>query len=296
MRSIWKRGAYFTLLAAGLAVAAASCTDTATSPPSDGAAGGVTAEQKLNDLREEYGWAGDYHTRALEHSYRHLVKHDARSLSVAEKCKVAEAALRDFTKTYRRDGRPLGVTDVTLAGTACEKNVTKQIVHQAGPSAAPRTNELSVGATTLLAQVESMAESDASVEAIRAAINDLQRKAVESLSETEAGAVIAAGELAISSVEYWNVNLPAWDADIGGDAPVAYTRSTAGRRIAGAIHLTPGQLLRSGGDSRTRRVIKADVTTFVVSIAASWWAGPIAWEASAVRGAAASIIAGMFPY
>ena len=296
MRTIWKRGAYFTLLAAGLAVAAASCTDTATSPPSDGAAGGVTAEQKLNYLREKYGWAGDYHTRALEHAYRQLRAHDARKLSAASKCKVAEAALRDFTSAYRVNGRSLSATDVSLAGTACDRSVKKQIVDIAQHSASPRMNELSATASSLLAQVESMAESEASVPAIRAAIQDIQNTASASLSDAEAGTVIAAGEIAISSVEYWNASAPAWEEGIGGDLPLAYSRAVANGDVAKTLVAAPGAIARSGSESRTRRIIKADVTAFVVTIVTTWWAGPVGWEAAAIRAAGSSLVAGLFPY
>jgi len=296
MRTIWKRGAYFTLLAAGLAVAAASCTDTATSPPSDGAAGGVTAEKKLNDLREKYGWTGDYHTRALEHAYRQLRTHDARKLSAALKCKVAEAALRDFTSAYRVNGRSLSATDVSLAGTACDRNVKKQIVDGAQHSASPRMNELSATASSLLAQVESMAESEASVPAIRAAIQDIQNTASASLSDAEAGTVIAAGEIAISSVEYWNANAPAWEEGIGGDLPPSYSRTVANGDVAKTLVAAPGAIARSGSESRTRRIIKADVTAFLVTIVTTWWAGPVGWDAAAIRAAGSSLVAGLFPY
>lgn len=293
MRTIWKRGAYLSLLTAGLAVAAVSCTDTATSPPSPGA-GSLAAEKKLSDVRDKYGWTGDYHTRALEHAYREFKKHDARKLSAASKCKVAQAALSDFNKSYRVNGRPLTATGVSMEGTQCDKGVTKQIVAGAGTGRSPRTNEMSPVAGSLLTQVESVAESGASVAAVRAAIQDIQSTAAASLPEAEAGAVVAAGELAISSVEYWDANLPAWESEISGDPSVAYSRATTGLRLALIAGPIPGTLLRSGGPSRWR-IVKADVGAFVAAVIVSWWTGPIGWEVSAVRGAAASIVAGMMP-
>lgn len=297
MQTIWKRAACFTAFTVAVAVTAVSCTntDTATSPPSAGAAGDVDAETKVSDLRQKYGWTGDYHTRALEHSYRHLMKHKAGSLSAAAKCRLADEALKDFTRAYRRNGSPLGVTEVSLAGTACDPSVKKQIIDGLGASASRRMNDLSATATSLLAQVEATAESVASVAAIRAAIHDIQNTAAASLPEAEAGAVIAAGELAISSVEYWNLYAPAWEEGISGDAPTTYSREVGNESVAKTV-FKPGTISRSDGESRTRRIIKADVTAFLVTIVTSWWAGPIAWDAAAIRGAASSLIAGLFPY
>lgn len=296
MRTIWKRAACFTVFTVATALTAVSCTDTATSPPSADAAREASPEKKVSDLREKYGWAGDYHTRALEHSYRHLIKHNAGSLSAAAKCQLADEALKEFTRAYRRNGSPLGVTDVSLTGTACDLSVRKQIIDGPQAASSPRTNELSAGATSLLAQVESAAASDASVAAINAALQGIQNTAASSLPEAEAGAVIAAGEVAKSSVEYWNLYAPAWEEGVSGDGPSTYSREVGNETAAKTVVMAPGNLARSGGESRTRRIIKADVTAFLVTIATSWWAGPIGWDAAAIRAAASSLVAGLFPY
>lgn len=298
MRIIWKRAAYLTLLTAGVAVAAVSCTETATSPRSPGATHDTkrTTEKNVDELRAMYGWPGDFHTRALEHAYRQLVTHDARSLSTAAKCRLAEAALKDFTKSYRLKGRPLSVSDVSLAGTPCDEGVKKQIIGWFGRAAVPRSNDMSPDATALLAQVETAADSDGSVESIRSAINAIQNTAAASLGELEAGAVISAGQVAISSVEYWDANLAAWDAGIGGDLPVAYSRATGNPRVGRVVVTMPRAPARSGGDSRAKRIIKADITGFVTHVIYTWWMGPVAWEAAAVRGAAGSLVAAIYPY
>lgn len=298
MRTIWKRAAYLAVLTAGVAVAAASCTDTATSPQSSDASrnGQRAAEQKVHDLRGKYGWTGDYHTRALDHAYRQLMEQNAGSLSTASKCRLAEAALKDFNKVYRKDGRPLAVTDVSLTGTACDKGVKKQIVQGPERSALPRRNDMSADATALLAQIDGAADSDAPVQSIRSAIYAIESTAAATLSEAEAGAVISAGEVAVSSVEYWDANLGAWEAGFGGDRPLAYSRTPGSAVVSKGVVVAPGTVVRSGMSPLAKRIIKADVVGFIATVAYSWWFGPIGWESAAIRGAAASVAAGLFPY
>ncbi|MEJ7760245.1 MAG: hypothetical protein WKF55_11730 [Gemmatimonadaceae bacterium] len=301
MRTIWKRATYVAVITGGIAVAAVSCTDTATSPRKSDVNHSVkpAINGKVNELRAKYGWPGDYHTRALEYAFSQLMKQNARSLSPAAKCRLAEAALRDFNKAYRKDGQPMPFADVSFAGTACNRGAKQQIVEPSGVPGVLRKNEISADASALLAQVDAAVDNNESVEAIRSAIYSIQGTAAFNLQELEAGAVISAGEVAISSVDYWDANQDEWQSGgIGGnnDGPIAYARNGYPTVPSKIVVGASGTEVRLGLTQREKRIIKADIGAFIGTIVYEWFLGPIGLSNAAGRAAAASIAAGILPY
>jgi len=157
---------------------------------------------------------------------------------------------------------------------------------------------MSADATALLAQVDAAVDNNESVESIRSAIYAIEGTAAANLGELEAGALIAAGEVTISSAEYWETNQDDWESNLGGgeDLPIVYGRDRGNSVVSKIVVTAPGTHPRFGLTDRQKRIIKADVGAFIGTIVYEWFTGPVAWSKAAWRAGAASIAAGVLPY
>lgn len=298
MKTIWNRAAWLMVLTTGVAAAAISCTDTSTSPSAADAARikQVAADKKVAVLRSKYGWPADYHTRVLEYTYTQLIKEKAKSLSPADKCRVMEKAVAEFHTAYRRDGQPLGPAEGAFAATACDPKVRKQII--AGPPAGvvPRQNDISSNAMEMLAQIDQAVDNAYSLASLRTAIYSIESNAAATLEESEAGAVMSAGELTISSAEYWEQNADIWAQTVSSDRPLMYDRAADGHRVAKVVVAPPGATARFDWKDKEKRIIRADISAFIAAIIFDWWTGPVAWGRAALRAGAASLATAILPY
>ena len=301
MGTKWSHTAYLAALIAGVATAAASCSDRSTGPTA--AATSISEGRLMNEkraaLQQRSGWTGDYHNRALDHVYHELRKQNAREMSKSEKCKAAEIAFKEFNAEYRRNGKPLNYRDFSFGGTVCDdsngKRPSKQLVLGPGSQVLRRSADLSAPAASLFSQLEGVFDAEVSLSVVVSTIQDIENTAAATLDETEAGALIAAAEVAISSAEYWDANLEDWEAELSSDPSVRSNLQIASPGLSTTVGSPTGAPLSSAGlGPLARRLAKVDLVAALGSILLDWWMGPIAIEKAVIKGAVASLLAGLF--
>lgn len=298
MRTKFRCAALLLAVTAGTGLTVVSCSSDSTAPAA--ATELRVAAAKLDNLRDNYGWMGDYHTKALELAFATLSEPKNRGLSRVDKCRVASAALKEFHKSFRRNGRPLGFTDVSTIDGLCEAGAKGDVKVAAAVAASVAAsvaaapgkvrNDISAAASKHMTQIELAFDSDVSRSALESRVNDIQSSASASLRTDEAGAVVGLGSIAFSSISYWDANEDAWTSGgTGGGA--AYSRSaSAGPSLnIGVSSLAP----RFGFGPRSRAIMKADVSAALSTLIYEWFLGSIALEKAVLRGAAASILAAL---
>jgi len=292
MGTKWSHTAYLAALIAGVATTAASCSDRSTEPTAavTSSSEGRVMHEKLAALREQSGWTGDYHTRALDHVYHELRRQDARKMSKGKKCQAAETAFKEFNRDYRKNGKPLNYKDFSFAGTLCddsdEKRASKQLLFGPGDNLPRRSADLSESGVSLFTQLEGVFDNEASLGDVVSTIQDIENRAAATLDDTEAAAIIAAAEIAISSAEYWSANADAWGAELY-DPSIGNSLQTASPGLSTTA-------VGPGTGALARRLMKVDLTAALGSVMIDFWMGPIAWEKAAIKGAIASLLAGLF--
>jgi hypothetical protein len=289
------RTTYLALLATlltGTALTVVSCTPDATAP---GATSVVTidpnvTQAKVQQLRDKYGWMGQYHTDGLSYIYTQLAKGAGKPRSKDEICRIAAKAAKEFHKKNRGSEVPATFVDASLLNEVCGEASTSSSINRTVVSGfidihAPRT-DLSYAATSYLDQLAALPISSTSRAQFLSSVYSIESQAAATLSESEAGAVTAVASIAISSANYWEVNLNSWLA-LG--PAVAYTKASNGRS-GGTEGLTPvygwGPMARNMG-----KVIGADIVGGARTVATGWFLGPIAWDAAAVSALWASGVA-----
>ncbi|HVF39377.1 MAG TPA: hypothetical protein VM939_05705 [Gemmatimonadaceae bacterium] len=250
---------------------------------------------RVQDLRDKYGWMGDYHTDALAFVNSRLQDPKARGLSRMDKCRVASAALKEFHKSFRKGGRPLAFTDVSTIDGLCDDAARgeSRIGAYIGVVPPPELRaDLSSQATGYMSQIERAFDADVSLGTLQATIYGVENAAASSLAADEAGAVTGLASIAISSSDYWTENLDGWGGTSGGPG-TPYNRMASGG-ISATVVAIPGRPLSYSVGSRARAIMKADVMAALASLLADWWMGALSLEKAALKGAAASLVAGIF--
>jgi len=293
------RYAAMTLVTVAVSVmTVVSCTRDATAPSIAHEASQREAfvPDRVQDLRDKYGWMGQYHTDALAFVNARLGEPKNKGGSRLDKCRVASAALKDFHKSFLKSGRALSYNDLSTIDGFCDAgaNGDLKLVASVGISgtAAPRA-DISVAASGYMGQIESAFDADVSLGDLQSSIYQVESAAASTLAPDEAGAVSGLASIAISSSDYWNSNLDGWGGVSDGPG-TAYNRSANASGILGSVVLTPGRAPSYSVGSRARAIMKADVMAALSTLLAEWWMGMIAFEKAAIRGAAASIVAGIF--
>ena len=244
------------------------------------------AQQKLVDLQDKYGWTGRYHTDALANIYTKLSRGKAAS-SKADKCRAGVAALREFNKSFSKDGKSKGVADDFLSGEdPCGVNGLTTAQTQVGTPAG-----LSPKAAAMLREIPGLFDSGASAAAIVSRVSTIENEANRSLSASEAGAVVSLGAVAISSAQYWNANLPSWRGIQSGGVASDLQLPTTGR--ASVSLANPGANAPRAETSGDVSIGKADALAFFSSLFAGWWLGGFDIEVAAIRAVIASLMAAM---
>jgi hypothetical protein len=290
MRIKWKYPVFLGGLLMALAATAVSCSKDSPSP-------GPTAvvredphllQQKMQDLQDKYGWTGKYHTDALAHVYGRLSRGKSVS-SRSEKCRAAVGALKEFNKSFSKDGRSKGIPDDFVSDSLC--NGTGQPAANQPPAHLATSSTFSPKATAMLQQIQNLFDSGASASAIVSSVNAIENAASGSLSAAEAGAVVSLGSVAISSAQYWDASLANWRSLSSGGRPAYNQQPTSIRQSATLLHPAPGTpgYSMAGGVS----IGKADAIAFLSSLIAGWWMGAMDIEISAVRAAIASMMAAL---
>jgi hypothetical protein len=141
----------------------------------------------------------------------------------------------------------------------------------------------------MLAQIQNLSASSAPASSVVSALNRIQDSAVVTLKPAEAGAVVAVGSIAVSSVEYWNANGDNWlalSATPGSIRPQLFGTGNSGFDVLSA---KGPRASVTGGCA----IGAADVNAFLSTLLWAWWAGAADLEAASIRAAIASAIAGL---
>lgn len=292
MRMKWKYPAYFGGLVLVLAATAVACSENSTSPRFAAQVGDAPQSRlTMQELQDRYGWMGRYHTQALTYIYSKLSEGKLR-LSKSDKCRIATNALKEFDRTFSKDAVSKGLRDDFLPADLCADagQVSASMQSDAFPTGISPRAAMSTLATSLLQQIENLFDTDASLSSIKSSIYSIESTAAAKLVASEAGAVVGAGSIAISSADYWNANLSLWQSS-GITIPAQYNRLDTAPGIAAIVLAAPANAPRYGLSALGKRIMKADVYAAVGSLVTSWWMGALDVEVSAVRGAAASALA-----
>jgi hypothetical protein len=142
----------------------------------------------------------------------------------------------------------------------------------------------------MLYQIEALFDTDASLPSIESSVYAIESSAAATLSADEAGAVVGAGSIAISSAEYWDANLDVWDSGGGIPLPEQYSRLSTRPGSVFSVLAGPPAAPRYGLSPLGKKILKADVSAAVSSLITGWWMGAADIEVSAVRAAAASAV------
>lgn len=295
MRMKWKYPVYFGGLVLAIAATVVSCTHDSTSPASAVTSGRDIrlSQQKLQDLQNKYGWAGRYHTDALAYVYARLPRGIAVS-SKSDKCRKAVAALKEFDKSFSKDGKSKGVADDFLSANLCN-DPTQVGVNPLPPVPLKASSKLSPQAAAFVKQIQDVIRTKASVPTMVSSINAIEDAASGSLSTAEAGGVVALGSVAVSSAQYWDANLGNW-LSASSNLTASYQLSPDNRPIEAAVYaprISPRHWVSGEGMELGMSILSADVSAFITSIITGWWMGALDIEISCIRAAIASLIAGI---
>ncbi len=255
---------------------AACSTDTASSPGTQGATPtlGKSAESNAGN----YDWVGKYHNDALAHA---LVKIRAsKKLSKLDRCKVGLAALKDFQKQYKKaDGSSIKI-DPNIVDGMCEEAAASNFSLASSRASLFELPNISSSASGYMNDISAAVDYSSSPSAYTFAVNRIEYNAEAALGtgSLETNAVFATGSLGISSENYWASNESSWTG--GTQLPTVQL---------GSVPLLPQHAI----GSRTRTIIKADIAAAVGVLLYDWWMGEIAIEKALIKGAAASLIAGI---
>jgi hypothetical protein len=288
MRIKWKYPVSLGGLLMAFAATAVSCSKDSTSP---GPAPVLRedpylSQQKMQDLQDKYGWTGRYHTEALAHVYSTLSRGKSVS-SRSEKCRTAVSALKEFNKSFSKDGKSKGIPDDFLSDGLCNGTGLPPVSQP--PANLTTSSTLSPKAVAMLQQIQNLFDSGASASAIVSSINAIENAAGGTLSAAEAGAVVSLGAVAISSAQYWDANLANWRSVTSSAGAAFNQQPTSIRPSATLLHPTPGTPGYSMASGTS--IGKADAAAFLSSLIAGWWMGALDIETSAVRAAIASMLA-----
>lgn len=288
------RNTYVALLlalTAGTALTTVSCTRDATAPGSGGAASGPQVTQaKVEDLRQKYGWVGQYHTDGLAYVYTQLSKSEGKLKTRADMCRLATKALKEFHKSARQGDVPTALMGASFQNEACVSDSEVASVRQtilALPARIPRRLDLSRAATNYMDRIGALADNATSESDFIGQVNAIEYEAAARLPESEAGAVSAVASVARSSVQYWQQNLGAWST-MPGALPLAYSRDVGGVPMQPVAGYWPDWWWNPAATG-FRKVVGADILAGARTFYLAWELGPVSWEAVAASALFASI-------
>jgi hypothetical protein len=260
----------FTMLIAG-------CSPDGTSSP-QAASGSLAPGKVAEGNSSKYDWVGKYHNDAL--SYALVRLRASKKISKLDRCKVGLAALKDFQKQYRKaDGSSIKA-DPNLVDGMCEAAASKGFSLSSARTPLLDQGNISASAAGYMNDISSAVDYSANLPAYTFAVNKIENNAESALGtgSLETNAVFATGSLGISSEAYWLSNESSWSG--GTVLPTS--------RLA-----SPGTAPQYQVSSRTRTIIKADIGAAIGGLLYDWWMGEIAIEKALIKGAAASLIAGL---
>lgn len=287
---------YFAILASTASAALISASCASDGPPTAPATTDIAvAQTRLKDLHDKYDWIGQYHTDGLAYVYSQLTKDNGKPKSRADICKIAAKATKEFHKMARKGSVPAGLVDPSLNNEVCPDDFgsARKTVILSGTNGSHRT-DLSAEAVNLMDQIVTITNSSTSRYAYVTGVENVEAQAVY-LPPDEAGAVIAVGSVALSSVDYWEANLSNW-VSISTTRPAAY--SLTALDMSGAIVSSvsaPSLAPRFGPwwSSPFGRVLAADAMAALRTAYISWMLGPVGVDACVANALWASTAAAL---
>jgi hypothetical protein len=287
---------YFLILAvmAGAAVVSASCASDgpSTAPVS---ASPQVVQSKLQDVHAKYDWIGKYHTDGLAYVYDQLAKSDGKPRNHAQMCKIATRAIKEFHRAQRHADVPAGLVDPSLINDVCPTGEDGKTSKTVVVSGVTRKADLSPGAVSLIDQITYLTNTATSRSMLINGILNVESQSAF-LPPDEAGAVIAVGSIALSSLDYWEANLSAWVglpttlATAYSLSPLDMTRATVISTAAPIVGPRYGTgWWQNPFVKGFRGVLLADALAAARSIYVSWYMGPIGWDAAACSALFASV-------
>jgi hypothetical protein len=288
---------YFLILAvmAGAAVVSASCA-------SDGPPTAPLRQEprvvlsKLDDVHNKFDWIGKYHTDGLAYVYSQLAKGDGKPRTQKEMCKIAAKATKEFHKAQRHGDVPAGLVDPALVNDVCPDDSGGKTSKNVVVFVPTLKTELSASAVSLIDQITYLTSTATSRSALVNGVLSIESQAAY-LPANDAGAVIAVGSVAISSVDYWQSNLSSW-VSLPASTATAYSLSALDMTSATVGSITApivGPRFSGGNDwwqnpfvKGFAKVLLADALAAARTIYATWYLGPIGWDAAAASALFAS--------
>ena len=290
MRTRTKWAAITLAVVAGATLTAVSCSPDSTSPMSGVTRTDAPAFGKgSKSLIDEYEWTGKYHNDALAYALVSLKK--SKATSRHDRCKVGLAALKEFQKEFRKANKKQGFDNLNLTDGMCEAAEANGF--KISPSVSVGSNglrpgfDISPAASNYMNQLTSAVDGMTSVSGLTTAVKNISNSAASTLPGLEAVAVATSGSIAVSSANYWTVNESAWPSG----PQTAYSLSPGS--TANNAGIAPPSALRYSISGRGRAIIRADLIAAIGTFMAEWFMGEIAVSHACIRGAAASLIAGI---
>lgn len=269
-----------TVLALSLAgLALTACSRDVTAPAADPER--VALDRKVQELKDQYGWMGEYHTAGLEYVYAAL-SGTRGNRTQREFCRELAQAVKGFHRQARKAEIPFEMVDPAIADETCGREMGG---HRTGKNVlvgTPRVakDELSPLTVSYVDQVEQAINSATSRSDLLSSLLNIQYSAVANLPYDEAGVVVAVVSIAISSMDYWEANLDRWIEVNTIDTP--YNRGTSMTPIPIApVSFTPPKWWSNPFVQGFRKVLAADALGGARVLYTTWRLGPIGWDAAA---------------
>jgi hypothetical protein len=265
-----------------MSITAISCTHDSTSPLQNGRSAAPMVDQKSPSLQDQYAWAGRYHNDALDYALTRMKA--SKPSTKYDRCKIGLAALKEFQKAYRKEGRSAIFDDLTLTDGMCEAATATNFRASASLESIDDilpTYDISPTASDYMNQLVREIDASATLSALSSAVDRITSAAAATVAPAEAAAVAATGSIELGSATYWDANESSW----GIDTQQPYARAST------LEHLPMAPVSIS---ERTQRIIKADVMAAISVLIYDWWMGEAAIGKAAIKAAAASLVAGIF--
>lgn len=275
-----KSACFTTFLVLSLsALALTACSDDATAPVIDPERAAL--DRKVQELQDRYGWMGVYHTDGLEYVYGELSR-TRGSRTKSEFCRVTAKAVKDFHRQARKGEIPFEFVDPAIADETCGREMGGDRIGKNVLVGTPRVakDELLPLTLSYVDQIENAINSATSRSGLLSSLLNIQYAAVGNLPQDQAGVIVAVVSIAISSMDYWEVNLDRW-VDLNTiDTP--YSRGATMTPVAIApASFTPPRWWSNPFVQGFRKVLAADALGGARVLYTTWRLGPIGWDAAA---------------
>lgn len=248
----------------------------------------VALDRKVQELKDRYGWMGEYHTDGLEYVYAELSMTRGKKTQ-ADFCRVAAKAVKEFHRQAGKGEIPFELVDPAIADESCGREMGGRLGKNVLVGS-PRlmTDELAPLTVSYVDQIEQTINAATSRSGLQSSLGDIQYSAAANLPEDQAGVVVAVASIANSSIDYWEVNLDKW-IDLNTIAtPYAREGSMNPIEIAPASY-TPPKWWSNPFVQGFRKVLAADALGGARVLYTTWRLGPIGWDAAAAAAVFSSV-------